>query len=155
MRILDLACGDGELLLAALAEAERRSLIVTEVVGFDTDERGDCYWMVIDDEELAEVVMAVGNSSFCTWFYDTACDNFLYAGRRRFMTQYMERLPIPTPTPTLVEEIRALRSENRLAELDALVWSSLGLKQVWRRELVHQVFTHASPVLRCDSQRLA
>ena len=93
---------------------------------------GDCYWMVIDDEELAEVVVAVGNSSFCTWFYDAACGNFLYAGRRRFMSQYMERLPIPTPTPTLVEEIRALRSDNRLAELDALVWSALGLKQVCR-----------------------
>ena len=93
---------------------------------------GDCYWTVIDDEELAEVVVAVGNSSFCTWFYDAACGNFLYAGRRRFMTQYMERLPIPKPTPALVDEIRALRINDRADELDALVWSALGLKQVGR-----------------------
>ena len=56
---------------------------------------GDCYWILIEDEDLAEVVTAVGNSSFCTWFYDVACGNFLYAGRRRFMTQYMNHLPIP------------------------------------------------------------
>ena len=93
---------------------------------------GDCYWIVIDDEDLAEVVVAVGNSSFCTWFYGAACGNFLYAGRRRFMTQYMERLPIPKPTSSLVDEIRALRNDGRAEELDALVWSALGLEKVGR-----------------------
>ena len=91
---------------------------------------GDCYWMVIEDEDLLEVVAAVGNSTFCTWFYDSACGNFLYAGRRRFMTQYMERLPIPKPTPALVEQIRELRSSDRLDELDDLVWSALGIEKV-------------------------
>ncbi len=93
---------------------------------------GDCYWVIIEDEDLAEVVTAVGNSSFCTWFYDRACGNFLYAGRRRFMTQYMERLPIPKPSPGLADEFRAMRRENAPDHLDALVWSSLGLEQIGR-----------------------
>ena len=93
---------------------------------------GDCYWILIEDEDLAEVVTAVGNSSFCTWFYDVACGNFLYAGRRRFMTQYMNHLPIPEPRSSLVDEIRSLRLANATQDLDALIWSALGIKQVGR-----------------------
>ncbi len=93
---------------------------------------GDCYWIVIDDADVAEIVAAVGNSSFCTWFYDSVCGNFLYAGRRRFQTQYMERLPIPKPTPALAAKIRALRNANDHEALDTLIWSSLGVEQVGR-----------------------
>lgn len=90
---------------------------------------GDCYWMVIEDDDLAELVVAVGNSTFCTWFYDSACGNFLYAGRRRFMTQYIERLPIPTPTRELVEQLRELRLLEDFNALDRLIWSAYGLEQ--------------------------
>ncbi|MCQ3807599.1 MAG: N-6 DNA methylase [Acidimicrobiaceae bacterium] len=90
---------------------------------------GDCYWMVVEDNDLAEVIAAVGNSSFCTWFYDAACGNYLYAGRRRFMTQYIERLPIPAPRRDLVDRMRELRISKDVEQLDTLVWSSLGLKQ--------------------------
>lgn len=93
---------------------------------------GDCYWIPIEDEDLAEVVTAVGNSSFCTWFYDAACGNFLYSGRRRFMTQYMKHLPIPEPRSWLVDEIRSLRLAQATQDLDALIWSALGIKQVGR-----------------------
>ena len=82
--------------------------------------------MVVDDDDLAEVITAVGNSNFCTWFYDAACGNFLYAGRRRFMTQYIERLPIPDPKPDLVRRIREYRSEGNYADIDKLIWLSLG-----------------------------
>ncbi len=90
---------------------------------------GDCYWLTIEDDDLADVVTAVGNSSFCTWFYDAACGNFLYAGRRRFMTQYMERLPIPNVTENLVEEIRGLHATGDAEGLDELVWRSLGVEK--------------------------
>lgn len=91
---------------------------------------GDCYWMSIDDPDAAEVVSAVGNSSFCTWFYDAACGNFLYAGRRRFMTQYIERLPIPEPTAELASRIRGLRADHRFDEIDNLIWDLVGLEKV-------------------------
>lgn len=90
---------------------------------------GDCYWMLVEDDNLAEVITAVANSSFCTWFYDAVCGNFIYAGRRRFMTQYMERLPIPKPTDRLITQIRELRAEGDLATLDSVIWSELGLEQ--------------------------
>lgn len=93
---------------------------------------GDCYWMVIDDPDIAEVVVAVGNSSFCTWFYDAVCGNYLYAGRRRFMTQYIERLPIPHPTPETANKIRLLRTTNDLETLDRLIWRLVGLEEVAR-----------------------
>lgn len=90
---------------------------------------GDCYWMAVEDPDVAEVLMAVGNSSYCTWFYDAACGNFLYAGRRRFMTQYIERLPVPKPTPAIADHVRKLRSEERFAELDDLIWELVGLEK--------------------------
>lgn len=119
---------------------ERRKVVfpdIAETPRFAVDEsgavvNGDCYWIVVDDPDVAEVVVAVGNSSFCTWFYDSACGNFLYAGRRRFMTQYIERLPIPKPTHSLAEKIRELRASERFEELDELIWDEIGLEKVRR-----------------------
>jgi adenine-specific DNA-methyltransferase len=116
----------------------RRKLVFPDIADsprFAVDEsgavvNGDCYWMVVEDPDVAEVLMAVGNSSFCTWFYDSACGNFLYAGRRRFMTQYIERLPVPKPTPALADLIRQLRSDERFDELDNLIWEQVGLEKV-------------------------
>lgn len=90
---------------------------------------GDCYWMVIEDDDLAELVVAVCNSSFCTWFYDTTCGNYLYSGRRRFMAQYIKHLPIPQPTKDLVEHVRGLRMAGDFKRLNALVWSAFGLEE--------------------------
>ncbi len=93
---------------------------------------GDCYWIEVDDEDTAEVVMAIGNSTFCSWFYDATCGNYLYAGRRRFMTQYIERLPIPAPSRELADKIRATRSLGDASALERLVWELVGLEQIRR-----------------------
>ena len=95
---------------------------------------GDCYWLIVDDPDVSEVVAAVGNSSFCTWFYDTTCGNRLYAGRRRFMTQYMTKLPIPGPIPALADEIRSLRAAGGSGQVDALIWSAFGLSEPTGRQ---------------------
>lgn len=117
---------------------KQRKLIfpdISESPRFAVDEsgaivNGDCYWMVIDNADVAEIAMAVGNSSFCTWFYNAMCGNFLYARRRRFMTQYIECLPIPKPTRGTAEQIRALRNSRCFDELDELVWPLVGLEKV-------------------------
>ena len=90
---------------------------------------GDCYWVVIEDDDVAEVVTAVGNSGFCLWFYDSVCGNYLYARRRRFMTQYMEKLPIPGPIPALADEIRSLRAAGESGQVETLIWSAFNLKE--------------------------
>ena len=104
---------------------------------------GDCYWMVADDPartDLLWLAAAVGNSTFVERFYDYRFHNKLYAGRRRFMTQYVENFPLPDPsTATGMEIISRSKSlydkipspdENRLCdELNSLVWTSFGLAE--------------------------
>jgi SAM-dependent methyltransferase len=62
---------------------------------------GDCYWISLPDigsDTLAYLMMAVANSAFGLRFYDAVCGNRLYAGRRRWITQYVARLPVPDPS---------------------------------------------------------
>ena len=60
---------------------------------------GDCYWISLADtgEDLAHLILGVANSAFGLRFYDDVCGNRLYAGRRRWITQYVARLPLPDP----------------------------------------------------------
>lgn len=58
---------------------------------------GDCYWIVPKDPseiDLLWLAAAIGNSSFIIYYYDLCFNNKLYAGRRRFITQYVEKFPL-------------------------------------------------------------
>jgi methylase of polypeptide subunit release factors len=105
---------------------------------------GDCYWITLNDgvfQEWLYLVLAVANSTFITTYYDTVFHNKLYAGRRRFMTQYVRQFPLPeinTPEARRIIEIlsdaAASRSDtvidcNAEENLDNLVWSSFGLRK--------------------------
>ncbi|MEV0298654.1 methyltransferase domain-containing protein [Nocardia sp. NPDC050710] len=76
---------------------------------------GDCYWISLADldasERLAYLLMGVANSALGLRFYDAVCGNRLYAGRRRWITQYVSRLPLPDPGAPGVAEIVALVGE--------------------------------------------
>ncbi|MFQ6227375.1 Eco57I restriction-modification methylase domain-containing protein [Nocardia sp. NPDC002869] len=98
---------------------------------------GDCYWISLADlggdagaENMACLMMGVANSSLGLRYYDAVCGNRLYAGRRRWITQYVSRLPLPDPgTPAalaIVRRVRELAAEPEpgvagQAELDELV----------------------------------
>lgn len=95
---------------------------------------GDCYWISVDDigsEDLAFLMIAVANSDFGSKFYDEVCGNKLYSGRRRWITQYVSRFPIPDPmSPESKSVISAVRSllatsgpvgEEALERINALV----------------------------------
>ncbi|MFI6165592.1 Eco57I restriction-modification methylase domain-containing protein [Nocardia sp. NPDC051052] len=66
---------------------------------------GDCYWISLPDlgahpadaDRLAYLLMGVANSALGLRFYDAVCGNRLYSGRRRWITQYVSRLPLPNP----------------------------------------------------------
>lgn len=102
---------------------------------------GDCYWMICDRDEGEDVLWlaaAVGNSTFIESFYDHRFNNKLYAGRRRFITQYVEKFPLPDPcTPVgkaIIERAKwmydATDDEKRgpiEKELNGLVWEAFGL----------------------------
>jgi len=72
--------------------------------------QGDCYWLTCDsgdNYDLLWLALAVANSEFMEQFYDYSFHNKLYSGRRRFMTQYVEKFPLPDPTTQLARHIIA------------------------------------------------
>ncbi|MFC4372604.1 Eco57I restriction-modification methylase domain-containing protein [Nocardia halotolerans] len=75
---------------------------------------GDCYWISLTDlgprassTDLAYLLMGVANSALGLRFYDAVCGNRLYSGRRRWITQYVARLPLPDPQNAAAAEIVA------------------------------------------------
>ncbi|WP_194819249.1 Eco57I restriction-modification methylase domain-containing protein [Nocardia sp. XZ_19_385] len=75
---------------------------------------GDCYWISLADigaERIAYLLMGVANSGLGLRFYDAVCGNRLYSGRRRWITQYVSRLPVPDPGTRAASEIIDLVGE--------------------------------------------
>lgn len=103
---------------------------------------GDCYWLKPrnGNEDALWLALAVANSTFIERFYDIRFNNKLYAGRRRFMTQYVDEFPIPDPASDLGSEIIvkakslfdftvSLGAVELEEELDRLVWEAFGLSK--------------------------
>lgn len=106
---------------------------------------GDCYWISLADlgvhgeygEDLAYLLMGVANSSLGIRFYDAVCGNRLYAGRRRWITQYVSRFPLPDPDTVAARAIVAwvrgvvddcsAPAAPESAALDALVHAAFAL----------------------------
>ncbi|MNN65765.1 hypothetical protein D3C81_1812920 [compost metagenome] len=102
---------------------------------------GECYWIQCENEgegDLLWLALAVANSTFIEEFYDHRFNNKLYAGRRRFITQYVEQFPLPDPRLNESKDIIALAksihaslpssvADQQIAEIDTLVWRVFGL----------------------------
>jgi len=90
---------------------------------------GDCYWISVTDvgsEDLALLMLAVANSSLGQRYYDEVCGNKLYAGRRRWMTQYVARLPLPFPDSDAARElVAAARKLVRSADPEAALLATV------------------------------
>jgi hypothetical protein len=101
---------------------------------------GDCYWMTLNkkySERFLWLALAVANSTFIENFYDYRFNNKLYAGRRRYISQYVENFPIPRPDSSTADEI--IRKCQRIyqqidlsknleeeKQLDGLIWTAFG-----------------------------
>jgi hypothetical protein len=92
---------------------------------------GNCYWIPAhkkEDEELLYLVMGVSNSNFLEYYYDLHFGNKLYSGKRRFITQYVEKFPLPDPNSIEAEKIikfakkafQAVAHENSLEVTEIL-----------------------------------
>lgn len=102
---------------------------------------GDCYWLTCDSlksENLLWLACAIANSKFIEAYYDKMFNNKLYAGRRRFITQYVERFPLPDPTSkigreiiskarTMYDSVETPEAFKTAAELEELVCKAFGL----------------------------
>jgi len=98
---------------------------------------GDCYWMSLagDNEKYIWLILAVANSSFIEKYYDYKFNNKLYSGRRRFISQYVNRFPLPDLNSKQAEKLSSLTeklyrnydtnsnvNEALEYEIDNLVW---------------------------------
>ena len=100
---------------------------------------GDCYWITPRagvSPDVLYLMLGVANSRFLTRYYDARFHNKLYAGRRRFMTQYVREFPLPpmdAPASSSIVSIVKERCGNGSAAvvagdgLDALVAESFGV----------------------------
>lgn len=102
---------------------------------------GECYWLQCenkDEQDLLWLALAVANSSFIEAFYDHRFNNKLYAGRRRYITQYVELFPLPNPKCDeamaiidLAKKIHAktpsTEADQLAADLNARIWRIFGL----------------------------
>ena len=94
---------------------------------------GNCYWISLNDiadEDIAYLMLAVANSTLGVRFYDETCGNKLYSGKRRWITQYVKRMPLPNPTTDEAKHVIALArslttsqsvSEELVSDLDRAV----------------------------------
>ena len=107
---------------------------------------GDCYWLKSDvridnagRDDVLWLAAAVGNSTFIERFYDYRFNNKLYAGRRRYATQYVEQFPLPDPCSALgkamterakhmFENIPSPQADMIGEELNSMAWEAFGLR---------------------------
>lgn len=101
---------------------------------------GACYWISlrdVGDDDLAHLLLGVANSALGLRAYDELGGHRLYAGRRRWVTQYVARLPLPDPTTPAAREVvaqaRALAgggdvTPDARARLDAAVDAAFGVR---------------------------
>ena len=101
---------------------------------------GECYWLQCKNEseqDLLWLALAVANSSFIEVFYDHNFNNKLYAGKRRFITQYVNQFPLPNPDLTesiaiidlakfIYEKTPSAEADKLGSELEALIWKAFG-----------------------------
>ncbi len=100
---------------------------------------GDCYWLQLRDgldPNWLFLILAVANSSIAIQFYDAMFHNKLYAGRRRYMTQYVNQFPLPdlnsSNSKLIIKYVKKMMKRKTItkrmeAELESLVLRAFGL----------------------------
>lgn len=61
---------------------------------------GNCYWFTAtsnEEKNLLYLIVGVANSKVLERYHDLCFNNKLYSGRRRYLSQYVEKYPIPDP----------------------------------------------------------
>lgn len=69
---------------------------------------GNCYWIYASNEEdlnLLYLIAGVANSNLMIKYHDLCFNNKLYNGRRRYLSQYIEKYPVPDPNTIYAHKI--------------------------------------------------
>jgi len=80
---------------------------------------GNCYWIVAQtkqEQNLLLLIQGIANSQLMAQYHDLCFNNKLYSGRRRYLSQYIEKYPIPNPdnpySKNIVEIVKKLNSQE-------------------------------------------
>lgn len=83
---------------------------------------GNCYWMTATEPsqmDLLYLFLGVANSSVMEKYHDICFNNKLYSGRRRYLSQYVEKYPLPKiSSPYTAALIQAVKSYYRNGDVD-------------------------------------
>ncbi len=72
---------------------------------------GDSYWFTFGPDmqlDMLFFVQGIANSAIMSHYHDLMFGNKLYSGRRRYLTQYVGKYPLPDPHTKLARQIIAL-----------------------------------------------
>lgn len=76
---------------------------------------GNCYWMTNrqhDTRDWLYLILGIANSKLMTKFHDLSFNNRLYSSRRRYLTQYVGKYPLPSvdspESKSIIELVRQL-----------------------------------------------
>lgn len=85
---------------------------------------GNCYWIASQTEkekELLFLIQGIANSSLMAQYHDLCFNNKLYSGRRRYLSQYIEKYPIPNPenefSKRIIEIVKQLNSKKSSVDI--------------------------------------
>ena len=105
---------------------------------------GNCYWIAAKNklEEMDLLfIQGIANTKFMTKYHDLVFNNKLYSGRRRYITQYVEKYPLPKLGTAVYHEIvhvvEALNNTSSISDimslehtLEVLVAQSYGMEPI-------------------------
>jgi hypothetical protein len=89
---------------------------------------GNCYWIVAESDDEVEkllLIQGIANSKLMTKYHDLVYNNKLYSGRRRYLSQYVEKYPLPDPASSgafeIVQIVKQLNTEIDEATVQILL----------------------------------
>lgn len=91
---------------------------------------GNCYWIVAtqpDEEEKLMLIQGVANTKLMTKYHDLVFSNKLYAGRRRYFSQYIQNYPLPdinsSEAQDIIKTVKALNNSTHNKQREQLLVS--------------------------------
>lgn len=90
--------------------------------------KGNCYWIALEEDQpldLLYLLQGVANSQTMTRYHDLVFNNKLYSGRRRYLTQYVKKYPVPDPNSRgadrIIETVKAILDKPNVESQNELL----------------------------------
>lgn len=88
---------------------------------------GNCYWIVATKKEDVDkllLIQGIANSKLMTKYHDLVFNNKLYAGRRRYFSQYVKKYPLPdidsSPATDIIQIVKKLNKAKDPSEISQM-----------------------------------